>query len=359
MNGRGFRRVWGLGLGVVMAFAASAAQADQFPTNHQLAQSNVSLAVSGFRFGGGLQPDSSGKPSGNGMGVVPVQWWGSGFIVRSDGTLVTNYHVASKAISMQAIFDNGARYSIKHIKVYDPTRDLAVLKINGTNQFRAAPLGDSNRVHPRDMVLAVGNPHGAGLNITEGKVTQVVRDDERHPVLIRHTAAIAGGNSGGALYEGHYVVGVNSATWSGTQFHIAVPINEVKPLLASRYNRLLRLKNVFLPTLDNIRSRLKSVGSVSGTVPAAGSDGKPGQWTGTIQLNRLTDYLFIVRAAQQADLNFVVATPQKPIGLGATNAKGIEVVAISNEYATPASIIVVNPYNSPINMALSVYKITW
>lgn len=358
MNGRRLGNVWGLCLGTVMAFAAGSVHADQFPTNNQLAQSNVSLAVSGFQFGGGLQPDSSGKPSGNGMGVVPVQWWGSGFIVKSDGTLVTNYHVASKAISMVAIFDNGARYAIKHIKVYDPTRDLAVLKIDGTNRFRAAPLGDSNSVHPRDMVLAVGNPHGAGLNITEGKITQVVRDDERHPVLIRHTAAIAGGNSGGALYEGHYVVGVNSATWFGTQFHVAVPINEVKPLLTSRYNRLLRLTNVFAPTLENIRSKLTSVGSVSGTVPAAAGD-KPGQWNGSLELDRLTDYLFIVRAAKNADLNFVVLSPKKPIGLGATNVKGLEVVAISNEYATPASVVVVNPYSSPVNMALSVYKITW
>ncbi len=189
-----------LALGTVPAVAP----ADEFPSNSQLAEQNVALAVTGFRFGGGVV-----KEKGNGLELIQYRSAGSGFIVKRDGTLVTNYHVVDRALAIEARFDvmgsrGGATYSVPFIKVYNPRKDLAILQIQGAASFDPALLGNSDKVEPRDDVLAVGNPQNRGLNITEGSVSQVQRDpNTRTPVTLVHTAQVTSGNSGGSLYKGN------------------------------------------------------------------------------------------------------------------------------------------------------------
>lgn len=178
------------------------ARAQGTPSNDYLRARTVSLGVLGYQFGGGVLRNSQGKFTGNGLEVQPIKWSGSGFLVGKDGTIVTNYHVASKAMRAIAQFDQGGRYDIHHIKVYDSINDLAVLKIGGGGNFPTARLGNSDLVEPRDDVIAVGNPMGAGLNITDGRISQVVRDIDGNIVVLRHTAPIAPGNSGGPLFKG-------------------------------------------------------------------------------------------------------------------------------------------------------------
>src|SRR5262249_25050971 len=104
-----------------------------FPSNPQLRRTTVSLRMVGFTFGSGVTLNNQGEPTGNGVELVPHQWCGSGFVIGKDGTIVTNYHVARRALRGQALFDGGAQYDIAHLKVYDSANDLAVLKINATD----------------------------------------------------------------------------------------------------------------------------------------------------------------------------------------------------------------------------------
>src|SRR5262245_31231717 len=129
----------------------------QFPSNAQLRRTTVSLRMMGFAFGSGVTLNDQGKPTGNGVELVPQQWCGSGFLIEKDGTIVTNYHVVRRALRGQAIFDGGAKYDIAHLKVYDPKNDLAVLKINSTDTFATVQLGDASLAEVRDSVLAAGN----------------------------------------------------------------------------------------------------------------------------------------------------------------------------------------------------------
>jgi S1-C subfamily serine protease len=172
-----------------------------FPPNAHLRRTTVSLRMVGFAFGAGLTLNGQGKPTGNGVELVPHQWCGSGFVIGQDGTIVTNYHVAQRAIRGQALFDGGAQYDIAHLKVYDAGNDLAVLKINATDTFATVQLGDASVAEVRDSVLAAGNGLCEGLSLTEGKMSMFQREERTTQLaLLVHTAPIAPGNSGGPLY---------------------------------------------------------------------------------------------------------------------------------------------------------------
>ena len=70
----------------------------RFPSNAQLRSTTVSLRMVGFTFGSGVTLNNQGEPTGNGVELVPHQWCGSGFVIGKDGTIVTNYHVARRAL---------------------------------------------------------------------------------------------------------------------------------------------------------------------------------------------------------------------------------------------------------------------
>ena len=98
-----------------------------FPSLSNLKQTNVALEMHGFRFSSGL--DEQGRPNWDGLQRVPYISFGSGFIVKDDGTIVTNYHIATKVTSGFAKFDNKKVYEIKNIKGYNPYDDITILKI--------------------------------------------------------------------------------------------------------------------------------------------------------------------------------------------------------------------------------------
>ncbi len=254
---------------------------NDFPTNKELEMRNAALMMEGFMFTAGMRPNQKNQPNCVGLEMVPAKWSGSGFLVRSDGTIVTNYHVASKALKGIAKFSDGSSYEIGNIKVYHSLEDIAIMKLSGQKQFPATSLGDSDRVEARDKVLAVGNPLGMGINITEGQISQVVKDEKSNAVVIRHTAQIAPGNSGGALYRGSQVIGVNASVnlASGAQFtgfNNAIPINKVKALLSNpKYDRVIPLSQAFPTNVETIVQISKDIKAVNGQVPAAAAN-KPG-----------------------------------------------------------------------------------
>jgi hypothetical protein len=360
-------------LAVLSGFCGNAG-ADEFPSNQVLAEQNVAIGITRFAFGSGLEKDANGKANGNGLELVKVQSWGSGFIVKSDGTIATNYHVAKRAMMGEAFFQEGSRYEIRNIKVYDSKNDLAILLISAQKNFNACQLGDANKVEPRDKVLAVGNPQNLGLNITEGSVSQVIRDDLKQTKMIRHTAPITSGNSGGSLYKGKEVIGVNASVQvnelfgGGTGFNNAIPINYVKNLLDNpEYNRVVALSNAFPTSLEAMVKKFKQFDATSGTVQQARQTPKgpkletePGEWSTKIHTYRQTDLAFVVESPAKDIVLVLIDAKGNLRGLGTKKLDNMLPLLFSSDYPGEYTLGILNyDKTGPAQFGLKMYEINW
>jgi serine protease Do len=167
-----------------------------------------------------------------------VEARGSGFLIDSDGTIVTNNHVVKGATSVSVTMDDGTVLPAKVIG-RDARSDLAVLKVNAHRKLPFINLGDSNEAQPGAWVIAVGNPFGLGGTVTAGIVSARGRDIGEGPYdsFIQIDAPINQGNSGGPLFtQDGKVVGVNSAIISPSGGSVgigfAIPSNTVKSVVA-------------------------------------------------------------------------------------------------------------------------------
>lgn len=164
---------------------------------------------------------------------------GSGIIFSKDGYIVTNNHVIESADKIE-VMHNRKSYAAKLVGL-DPSTDLAVLKIEGTN-LPAIKVGNSTAVRVGEWVLAVGNPFNLTSTVTAGIVSAKGRNinllSSQFPIesFIQTDAAINPGNSGGALVnlKGE-LIGVNTAiysrTGSYTGYGFAVPVDIVKKVV--------------------------------------------------------------------------------------------------------------------------------
>jgi serine protease Do len=165
-------------------------------------------------------------PKEFGQGQEPpkvVQGQGSGFVISSDGYVVTNNHVIDGATKIQVAFDNDeTKYDAKLIGT-DPRTDVALLKIESTKTFPAVKLATKE---PRvgDWALAVGNPFGLGGTVTAGIVSALARDIGSGPYdYMQIDAAVNRGNSGGPTFnlDGD-VIGVNTAIFSPSGGNVGI-----------------------------------------------------------------------------------------------------------------------------------------
>jgi hypothetical protein len=329
-------------------------------TFEYLTERNASLEMEGFMFASGLKTDQQGRLNGNGTEVLGVKWCGSGFIVKGDGTLVTNYHVARRALRGKAIFEDGATFDITHIKVYDPINDIAVMKIRANKRFSTVNLGNSDELRPMDKVLAVGNSLCRRLAVTDGTVNQIIRNEKDNDVVqIRHSAPIAPGNSGGALFKGNKVVGINVATRPPWQIHYAIPINKLKRLLLPPYDtQTLYLPDVFPTNIQSIVQKVKLLDGVNQQVPAA-AEGKPGAWTTQYEFLALEDLLIHLDSPGKDLLLAVFDSQGQTIGFSDIRGKDFEILLMSSDHYQRVRIAVINADSTPASFGLKIYKIAW
>ena len=143
---------------------------------------------------------------------------GSGVIVRSDGYILTNYHVIEAADAIEVALSDG-RQAPAELVGADPESDLAVLKVDLPN-LSAITFNGEHRVRIGDVVLAIGNPFGVGQTTTMGIVSALGRNRlgiNIYENFIQTDAAINPGNSGGALIDTTgRLVGINTAIYSET-----------------------------------------------------------------------------------------------------------------------------------------------
>jgi serine protease Do len=158
---------------------------------------------------------------------------GSGFLISSDGYILTNNHVVDKARDIRVALNDGRVLEAKLVG-RSPEIDVALIKIDA-GQLPAAVLGDSDAIEVGDWVMAIGNPFGLSHTVTKGIVSAKGRVIGAGPYdnLIQTDAAINPGNSGGPLFDMKgEVIGINTMILAtGQNLGFAVPINMVKDVL--------------------------------------------------------------------------------------------------------------------------------
>ena len=192
------------------------------------------LMIPGHPRGFGLPPFGGGEP-------FEQEGMGSGFVISTDGYIVTNNHVVEGAEEITVRFLGGRELPAAIVGL-DPKTDIALLKIDPEGErLTTIALGDSEAIRPGDWVVAIGNPFGLDHTVTAGIVSGVHRRDlsefvpQSYADYIQTDAAINPGNSGGPLIdlEGR-VVGINTRIRAeANTLGFAVPINMAKQILPS------------------------------------------------------------------------------------------------------------------------------
>ena len=168
---------------------------------------------------------------------------GSGFIVSTNGYIVTNYHVIEGADSVTVTLNNGKSYDAT-VRGYNENKDVAVLKISASG-LQAVTLGSSDDANVGDDVITIGNPLGElTFSLTSGAISALNREvtfsQGTTMKLIQTDAAINSGNSGGALFNLYgEVIGITNAKYSSSSsseasidnIGFAIPIDDVEDII--------------------------------------------------------------------------------------------------------------------------------
>lgn len=223
---------------------------------------------------------------------------GSGVVIDAGGHIVTNNHVIAdvgseaKPPDVSVIFDDGKKVAAKVVG-RDRETDLAVLKVDNLQDLTIGHLGDSDKVHVGDLVLAVGSPLGLRGTVTHGVVSALHRAAPVGDTVIdavQIDAPTNAGNSGGPLIDmDAHVVGINAARYLGkdglsiVSIGYAIPINEAKSVA----DVLVRDGKIHHSTLG-ITTRSVRNSLASGALVANIKTGGPAQKGGLLENDVIT-----------------------------------------------------------------------
>ncbi len=220
---------------------------------------------------------------------VPMKGAGSGFVVSSDGRILTNNHVVANADKITVTFSDGQTYEASVIGK-DPTFDLAVLKIDAKD-LPTLPLGDSDSARVGEWVVAIGNPLGLGVEPTvtvgvlSAKHRSIHAKNFSFDGFLQTDAAINPGNSGGPLLnvKGE-VIGINSAIIPYAQgIGFAIPVNMAKQVMDDivTFGRVRRGQlGVYLQNINREMAQAMGLENAEGALVADVMAGSPAEAAG-------------------------------------------------------------------------------
>jgi serine protease Do len=178
---------------------------------------------------------------------------GSGVIVDPKGYIITNNHVVESATKIKVSVSGGEEYTAKVIGT-DPVSDIAVIKINGKNDFPYARIGSSKGMKVGDWVITIGSPFGLEQTVTAGIISTTGRTfkngggPSEYSIFndyLQTDAAINRGNSGGPLVNMNAeIVGINSFISTPTGASAGVGFAVPSHLFVKVYNQILQTGKV-------------------------------------------------------------------------------------------------------------------
>jgi serine protease Do len=182
-------------------------------------------------------PQDRGKGKSDGTPPRRATSLGSGFIIDSNGLVVTNNHVIADADEITVTLQDDTAFKAEVVG-RDTKVDLALLRIKPTKPLPSVKFGDSDGTRVGDWVLAIGNPFGLGGSVTAGILSARAREINAGPYddFLQTDASINRGNSGGPMFNMNgEVIGINTAIYSPTGGSIgigfAIPANLARPVV--------------------------------------------------------------------------------------------------------------------------------
>ncbi len=216
---------------------------------------------------------------------------GSGFVLTSDGYIVTNYHVVEGADKIKVTTYDDTSYDATLVG-YDESNDIAVLKVDAKG-MQTVVVGDSDALRVGDSVVAIGNPLGElTFSLTHGDISALNRKvtiNNNAMTLIQTDCAINSGNSGGALFNAYgEVIGITNAKYSSSGFSgtasidnvgFAIPMNSVIGIIKSIIEKGYIEKTYIGIGVTNLESQNQSTG-LSGALVVSVEEGGPADKAG-------------------------------------------------------------------------------
>ncbi|MFN0088043.1 MAG: S1C family serine protease [Blastocatellia bacterium] len=163
---------------------------------------------------------------------------GSGFIVTSNGAIVSNLHVVRGAAMARIKLPNGDVYKTADVVESDDAKDIVILKVKGF-RLPVVNLGDSDKTEVGESTVAISSPEGLANSVSTGVISGVRRLDTHRVFQI--TAPISQGSSGGALFNSNgEVIGIVTYFFkSGQNINFAVPINYARGMIGDQITTTL------------------------------------------------------------------------------------------------------------------------
>jgi hypothetical protein len=218
---------------------------------------------------------------------------GTGFLVSPDGAILTNYHVIVTGNVAIVKFADGTVLPVDGVLATDKFHDVAILKIHG-KIFPALTLGNSDQLQVGEGVVAIGNPLGLELTVSNGILSGIRSDEKDDAKLLQITAPISHGSSGGPLFNMFGdVIGINALYLEGGEsLNFAIPINDAKKLLQNDSARLNQLPNESEahPPEGNSRPDASSGASSDASSPKAKESGVAPSSHDAVEEKKLSSY---------------------------------------------------------------------
>jgi putative serine protease PepD len=207
---------------------------------------------------------------------------GSGYVIDSDGDIVTNEHVVSDSSTVQVLFADGRRATARVVGT-DASTDVAVVRVSGVPSSELKPLtfADSSKVGVGDPVVAIGTPYGLAGTVTTGIISaldRTITSPSNYSITgtLQTDAAINPGNSGGPLLDAEgNVIGMNSqiesSSHGNTGVGFAIASNTVRRV-AQQLAQGQTVKHAYLGVeLGDASQGGAKIGAVRSGGPASGA----------------------------------------------------------------------------------------